>query len=168
MFDEISRTMTPPLVYDFNWGAAVGGRNKPVTVVDVGGGTQPQQYNNHTHTTHECHISHHRLSCVGLGGVLELVLRELPNAQGILYDQPTVIDKAEQATRWTPQPLNDRIQFERGKREAPFFFFLIIFFFLPQSFFFSFFLSFLSFKVSTMTHLIVCNISSSSYSQAAS
>jgi len=88
MFDEISRTMTGPLVWDFDWKRLARNINRSdLIVADVGG---------------------------GLGGVLAIVLEELPEARGILFDQPTVIEKAQNADRWTNGPHKTRISFETG------------------------------------------------------
>lgn len=89
MFDEISRTMTGPLVWDFDWERVAKdvGRSKDLVVADVGG---------------------------GLGGVLAMVLEALPQAKGILFDQSTVIERAKSSERWTQGPLQERIAFESG------------------------------------------------------
>jgi len=87
MLGDISTMMTPPLVLDFDWPSAVGGRNASPTVVDVGG---------------------------GLGSVLALVMAALPNAQGILFDQASVIEQARHQFCWRDGPLASRVHFVAG------------------------------------------------------
>jgi len=72
MFDAISEIMTPPLVLDFDWSKFSHG-GKPVTFVDVGG---------------------------GYGGVLYLILLDIPEANGVLFDQEEVIAQAKKSKRW--------------------------------------------------------------------
>jgi hypothetical protein len=41
-------------------------------------------------------------------------------AQGILFDQSTVIERAQSSDRWTKGPLKDRIAFESGSSRFEF------------------------------------------------